>query len=360
MSVSNISAERLATLTGGGILAAAANMNIMATGGYFTSHAALVASLTLGVFAGARVIGAGASGKIAMVIITALVAGEGYNFAATSERVVVERENSAAPLKDLAIKHQAAISRLHSVETSEVTSARLDLAKQAQTKATKEYTTELRTGGRCARICNGLKADAAKADTEVSAAADEAQKLHIAAVEAAKKDVEANPLPASSTPLADRLGWPAWVLDLVMAGLLSVGANGLAGTLIAYGAHSTCKPSLQVAAPVSDNAQTDFDPNYADNVIRFYRPDQGGNGGSGSGHNPKPRPNGPTGLSKDQALSDILKRLADGETIPSQDSLASDWGRSKQTVSDWMKDWRRIGVIPAPVRVGKFKMTVAG
>ena len=91
---------------------------------------------------------------------------------------------------------------------------------------------------------------------EVTAAAQEAQQLHAKAIEAAKAEVAANPLPASATPLADRLGWAPWVLDLVMAALLSIGANGLAGTLIAYGAHSTCKQSLQVVA--NDTDQTDF------------------------------------------------------------------------------------------------------
>ncbi len=351
--------QGLATLIGVGILAASTNANVLNTGGWMSSHALLVAALSAGVFAGARVVGMGA-GKIGLVIVAALFCGELYNLSATAERIVVERENGAAPLKDLKAKHDTAEANLARMQNMHISSERLTLALAAQTKAQAAYQKELREGGRCKQICNGLKADAAKADAEVTAAATEAQNLHAAAIEAAKAEVEANPLPASATPLADRLGWAPWVLDLVMAGLLSVGANGLAGTLIAYGAHSVGKESLPTEEPVSDNSQTDFDPTYADNIIRFYRPDQGGNGGSGFSPNPKPRPNGPTGLSKDQALSDILKRLADGETIPSQDSLASDWGRSKQTVSDWMKDWRRIGVVPAPVRVGKFKMTVAG
>jgi hypothetical protein len=46
-------------------------------------------------------------------------------------------------------------------------------------------------------------------------------------------------------------------------------------------------------------------------------------------------------------------------TIPSQDALASDWNRPKQTVSDWLKEWRRIGIIPPPIRTGRYKATVA-
>lgn len=58
--------------------------------------------------------------------------------------------------------------------------------------------------------------------------------MHQAEIEAAKAEAEANPLPASATPLADRISIPAWALDLIMAGLLYIGANGLAGTLIAF------------------------------------------------------------------------------------------------------------------------------
>ena len=47
---------------------------------------------------------------------------------------------------------------------------------------------------------------------------------------------EAKELP-SATPLADRLGLPAWILDLLTAGLGSMAANGLGCGLIAFAAH---------------------------------------------------------------------------------------------------------------------------
>lgn len=246
----------LATVTGATILAAATNANVMATGGYFTSHAALVIALSIGVFAGARVIGSGEAGKIAAVIIIALFSGELYNFSATGERIVVERENGAAPLKDALAKHNAALAKLGNLQNAQVTSARLTLATTAAAKAKASYEKELREGGRCARICNGLKAEADKASAEVADAAQEAEKLHAKAIEDAKAEVAANPLPASATPLADRLGWAPWVLDLIIAGLLSFGSNALAGVLIAFGAHSTCEENSQVAA--NDAGQTDF------------------------------------------------------------------------------------------------------
>jgi hypothetical protein len=358
--------EGLATAVGVVILGATVNANVIQTGGWFTSHALLVSALSAGVFAGARVVGAGAAGKIAAVIVVALTAGELFNFSATAERIVVERENGAAPLKAAMEKHSQAVTKLHQLESAPIKSERLSLALEAQKKAQAAYQLELRTGGRCKSICNGLKDDAAKADAEVTAAASEAQKLHTAAIEAAKADVAANPLPASATPLADRLGWAPWVLDLIIAGLLSFGSNVLAGVLIAFGARHpgsvrdgaiSCAP----LAPVSDHAQTDFDPVVADNVVRFFRPDQGGSSDRNDRPGPKkPGPTGPIGLSKAQALDDLMQRLADGRTIGSQDELAADWHRPKQTVSDWLREWRRIGVIPAPVKTGRCKSFVAG
>lgn len=245
--------QGLATAIGVAILAASTNANVLQTGGWLSSHALLVASLSAGVFAGARVVGMGA-GKIGLVIVSALLAGEAYNLSATAERIVVERETNAAPLRAQREAHDAATRRASEVSAAPARSARLDRAAEAQSKARAAYEKELREGGRCKTICNGLKDDADKAVLEVTAAAQEAQKLHAAAIEAAKAEVAANPLPASATPLADRLGWAPWVLDLVMAALLSVGANGLAGTLIAYGARRSIPDTVQ-----TDFSASDFD-----------------------------------------------------------------------------------------------------
>jgi hypothetical protein len=180
-----------------------------------------------------------------------------FNFSATAERIVIERENGAAPLKAAAAKRNAAIEKLRVVETGRVTSPRLLMASEAKKAADAAYDKELHEGGRCLTICKGLLAKAEAAQIEVTAAATEAQKLHASAIEAAKADVAANPLPASATPLADRLGVPAWLLDLVVAGLLSFGSNVLAGVLIAFGARATTQESL-VVAQYNDNEQTDF------------------------------------------------------------------------------------------------------
>lgn len=86
---------------------------------------------------------------------------------------------------------------------------------------------------------------------------------------------------------------------------------------------------------------------------------------SPAGRSGKPRggsrlpPKSGSGLSKGDALDDLMRRLADGQTIPSQAALADDWGRPETTVSDWMKEWRRLGIIPPAVQAGRCKATVA-
>lgn len=339
-------AEGLATSTGVAILCATTNANVLQTGGWFTSHALLVAALSAGVFAGARVVGMGA-GKLGLVIVGALLAGEAYNFSATAERIVVERENGAAPLRDAAAKHTAALAKLKQAEGAPVSSVRLEQAK-ADKQAKDDAVTKEASDG-CKSECHRKQGLADKAQEEVVAATTEAEQMHQAAIDEAKAEVEANPLPASATPLADRLDIPAWALDLIMAGLLSVGANGLAGTLVAFGAH---RPD------VPDRRQTDFSPEEAERAVRFFRPDPPQSGPRNPDSPKKPGPSG--GLTKAQALDDLMQRLADGRTIGSQDELASDWNRPKQTVSDWMREWRRIGVIPAATPAGRCKATVAG
>jgi hypothetical protein len=58
----------------------------------------------------------------------------------------------------------------------------------------------------------------------------------------ARSDLAAFKAPPSASPLADRIGWPAWVLDLVMAALGSITANGLACALMVFGSHRKVAP----------------------------------------------------------------------------------------------------------------------
>jgi hypothetical protein len=63
--------------------------------------------------------------------------------------------------------------------------------------------------------------------------------------------------PTSATPLADRLGWPAWLLDLLQSALGSIAANGLACFPMVFGAHRIKKETER--AEVKTPARTEID-----------------------------------------------------------------------------------------------------
>ena len=275
--------NRIPLYIGGGILAATTNATIVANGGYASSQALVVLALSAGVFAGAMAIGGQRVPRaFGLAIIAALVAGEAYNLMTTAERAIVAREASAAPLKDLAAKRQAAIDRLAVLEKSEPSSARLSLARSNLAEARAAVEAEAKDI-RCGKECKRKQALADDAAQAVETALPGAVAEHAAAIIAAKAELAANPLPASATPLADRLGWQAWVLDLALAALLSVGANGLAGVLIAFGAQEE-KPNSALLKPnsvlIKPNSAFDpppprgqrgrrRDPNVVDFVAKF-------------------------------------------------------------------------------------------
>jgi hypothetical protein len=106
--------------------------------------------------------------------------------------------------------------------------------------------------------------------------------------------------------------------------------------------------------------QSDFAPiaTRSTGVVRdLFRPDDQKPGDGPSKRDPDSPKRPSDGLSKAQALDDLMQRLADGQTIPSQQRLADDWNRPKQTVHEWMKGWRRIGIIPPATPAGRCKAT---
>jgi hypothetical protein len=101
-------------------------------------------------------------------------------------------------------------------------------------------------------------------DAQVDAAAAEVEQARseIAAerqrrdeeLTAARAAVEAIKPSASASPLANRIGIPAWVLDLITAALGSMAANGLAYGLIAFAAHHRHDNSIEITDIVVEPA----------------------------------------------------------------------------------------------------------
>lgn len=64
-------------------------------------------------------------------------------------------------------------------------------------------------------------------------------------------------------------------------------------------------------------------------------------------------------FSRGEAMLDITRRLASGETVEAQDDLAAAWGVDKSTVSKWLKRAREEGLVPVSQRIGRCHRLVA-
>lgn len=72
------------------------------------------------------------------------------------------------------------------------------------------------------------------------------------------------------------------------------------------------------------------------------------------------RPKSPDGrMTKAEAFEDLMVKIDNGEDVPSQETLVERWNRPKQTVSDWMKEWRGLGLVPEATKVGRCKAILA-
>jgi hypothetical protein len=101
-----------------------------------------------------------------------------------------------------------------------------------------------------------LQAQADAATAEVAAAWADARTKAESRVNQARADLNAMPIPASATPLADRLGIEGWTVDLAAAALASLAANGLAAFLLAFAAHSRRAPRRIIdVTPIADRVE---------------------------------------------------------------------------------------------------------
>jgi len=217
-----------AIITGIILVSASAHALIMSQGGYGQTSAITTLALAAGIIVGSICIGTNAQRGLAWGIVLAMLAGEGYALISTADRIVTTRETQQAPMRAAIAENTAARNRLEAAERSH-----RDAVKASREKAAEKG---------CAKNCVALLQSA------IDAAAQEVADARTALSDA--------PVPASPSPLADRLGITPWALDLLVAALLSVGLNGLAAVLIAYGAHSprpaAVKPSNTITGFMLD------------------------------------------------------------------------------------------------------------
>jgi hypothetical protein len=262
-------ARAIAATVGALILAAAAHVTIQSTGGYGSGHSWVTISVAAGVAAGSVFSGmAWSEGRhaLSVLLVVAIVAGEAYGLIATAERLITAREAAQAPLRQLAEDRTraqgalvAATAALQGFPTSTPRLDRALIDKAATDAAVVAKSAERGCVENCRRL---LQAQADAAEQEVTRAREDMDRQKRDAqtrVANATAVVDALRPPASATPLADRLGWPAWLLDLLQSALGSIAANGLACFLMVFGAHRPRKQAehTEVQEPVRSEIEVE-------------------------------------------------------------------------------------------------------
>lgn len=252
-----IALKVVAFIVGLALLGATAHVTIAHTGGYGTPHSVLTLAIAGGIGIGALCIGAAwADGRAAVAawLIVAILAGEGFGFLMTADRLIVGREAQQVPLRVAQEAYAKAEKRVQDAEdalaTAPATSPRLTTAlaaKSAADAAVVEKSAERGCLVNCRQLLQG-QVDAAAGEVALARAEiDVARKGLVDELEVARTALTSMKPPVSTAPLADRLGWPAWVLDLLMAALGSMAANGLACGLTAFSAHHRREQQTAVA-----------------------------------------------------------------------------------------------------------------
>lgn len=151
--------------------------------------------------------------------------------------------------------------------------------------------------------------------------------------------------------------WWAWIMGAAVVFVATFGSVTFA----------RATEEMQSEPALSPDEQSDFGGPDADRARQFGiggKPGVGnwgnsGNGGAigGNGGASPPPINGNGGgtriYSRGEALLDLTRRLASGESVDAYQTLVDAWGVDKSTVSRWMRRWRADGLVPAAQRVGR-------
>lgn len=262
--------ERVACfIAGAAILLAAAHVLIIHSGGYGTPYSVLTMAIAAGVICTALIVGAAWAAKrrgLAVLLAVFVVAGEAYGLLGTAERLVAQREEAQAPARVAQETFEKASQRVTEAETARgaitPTSDRLTAAVAAKSAADAAVV-ERAAERSCAVNCRALlQAQVDSASIEIEAARREiADQIRQADAElaSARAELAAMEAPRSPTPFADRIGLPAWLIDVIVAALGALGANGLGIGLIAYAAHGrpseATETATEPAAPAVPDAE---------------------------------------------------------------------------------------------------------
>lgn len=245
-----------AFVVGLALLGATAHVTIAHTGGYGTPHSILTMAIAGGVAVAAISVGAAWAEwrkGVARWLVVAIVAGEAFGFLMTGERLITARDAIQAPVRAAQEMFDKARQRVTDAEAglaAPAASQRLTSAESAKAAADAAAVAKSAERG-CLENCRKLlqaQVDAAAHEVEQARAgiAHDRQRKE-AELSAARAAFEKIQPPTSASPLADRIGIPAWLLDLITAALGSIAANGLACGLIAFAAHHRRRDTIEIA-----------------------------------------------------------------------------------------------------------------
>lgn len=232
---------RLASISAGILILAAATWVTIDAANLSGSHATLVATLAIGVGVGGAVV-ARSTWRVAVLVAVAVLAGEAYGMIATAERIIAARDATASTVSHVNAGSVGTAERL----------ARAEAAVRDHDIRAVEAIKQRTCADQCRALLGATRADLV---SEVGRARDASKSA---------------PATRSASPLADRLGLSPWVLDLIAAGLLSIGANGLGCILIAWGAHAATVAHATVTMPTETVTPEEVEPP-ANNVVAISR-----------------------------------------------------------------------------------------
>jgi hypothetical protein len=206
-----------------------------------------VLALALGAVAAAFVAGeAWRSGRttLASCLVLSIVAGEGFGLIMGAERLLTAREERQRAASEVNTSRWIATVR---VETASSTLAATEAAM-------------LKEAGRggCKGACQALQAEAERAR----------QRLEVA-----NKALVSAPAEKNRALLAATLGLPSALIEIVPALLFSTALNGLAFTLLAFGAHVP-RPTTTPAPPLptqTEGAQLQGRAEQVRSFVEVYR-----------------------------------------------------------------------------------------
>ena len=237
----------IAIIIGLGAIAAVTYGTVEATGGIGSDAAPLYIALGALQAAIALSFCVIQSRATAMLAIIVLAACEAASFIGTADLQLAGIEQRAAPIHDAVAKRKAADEWLARLDGDDRVH-RAERALQAAQADAREKSTAKDCGKNCLAIL-------AKTVDDARAAAADAQSSLQLEKRQARAALAAAPIPASASPLADRLGVQASTLDLLFVALRGFAVAAGAAIVLAIGSHGPrpAPPPAPMPTPLTGN-----------------------------------------------------------------------------------------------------------